>query len=305
MDVCSVIYTGHKPSNSLVLKDLDALQGKIIPYSEVLSNYANKDLAVDAVHGLLQKSVLTQDWTEGDMVIALFDLSPTSSGMELAGLSLLDMASIHLGPGSQLVDWKFAYGSKHNHTGDEAFFSSCIVPVGYFTDIHADGTALAQLIIHHEGEKIWLTWPATTENLQWFDHRFPSGAVGHVLAMEALHKLKGLQVIHATSPCCFVLPPFTFHCVITMKTSTHSGVYFAHKKHWSTAHNGLEFARDVFPKEKFGAFKAGELIGTFLQELRFWKKAKWDESTHRYLEEWEKEMSELAKKINKMETASA
>ncbi|KAJ7855271.1 hypothetical protein B0H14DRAFT_3449067 [Mycena olivaceomarginata] len=41
--------------------------------------------------------------------------------------------------------------------GKELYFSSVWTPSGWFTDIHVDGNGISQILVHVEGEKLWLS----------------------------------------------------------------------------------------------------------------------------------------------------
>ncbi|KAJ7894593.1 hypothetical protein B0H14DRAFT_3646258 [Mycena olivaceomarginata] len=52
--------------------------------------------------------------------------------------------------------------------GKDVFLSSTWAPGGWFTDTHVDGNGCSQVQIHCEGEKLWLIWPPTQKNLDWW-----------------------------------------------------------------------------------------------------------------------------------------
>ncbi|KAJ7191872.1 hypothetical protein GGX14DRAFT_596831 [Mycena pura] len=253
LETFPVTHIGPALTSANVLEDLRHLTGYNVPYSELSGGYSNKELPGEEVLELVSQSELRTPWRNGQRVVALFDLSPLSNtGLRSCKLDLEKIASSCLLPNTIFNNFDFAYGNELGKAfpeksewqlkkqGKDLFTSACWVPTGWFTDIHADRSTLSQLIIHHDGEKIWLTWPVTRENLDWFDLHFPSGPTGHHLVLEALGKLRGLHMVHADHPCAFILPPFTLHCVITMRTSSHSGAFFAHADHWAT---GVTFVR--------------------------------------------------------------
>ncbi|KAJ6449130.1 hypothetical protein C8R45DRAFT_947580 [Mycena sanguinolenta] len=150
--------------------------------------------------------------------------------------------------------------------GKELSFSSVLTPTGWFTDIHIDGNGMLQIMVHFEGEKLWLVWPPTEKNLIWWgiNHPCPPSEVGRQpLAISALKNLEGLQLLHVTEPCTFILLPFAIHLVISFSTSTHTGASFVHETHWPLACVGLEFAKTL----------VSALIEEVVEQERFWLEA--------------------------------
>src|ERR1700761_4468787 len=311
LETFPVTHFGPAPTSANVLEDLRHLTGHNVPYSELSGGYSNKELPGEEVLELVSQSELQTPWRNGQRVVALFDLSPLSNtGLRSCKLDLKKIASSCLLPDAGFTDFDFAYGNELGKAfpekserqlkkqGKYRFHSACWVPTGWFTDIHADRSTLSQLIIHHDGEEIWLTWPATRDNLDWFDLHFPSGPTGHHLVLEALGKLQGLHMVHADHPCAFILPPFTLHCVITMRTSSHSGAFFAHADHWATGVTGLEFTRHIFSIDKFGRQLAQEMIDSSLREQQFWRLVvKKNRDAKKFLDMWKVDMEDLVDKF--------
>ncbi|KAJ7878964.1 hypothetical protein B0H13DRAFT_2051757 [Mycena leptocephala] len=76
-------------------------------------------------------------------------------------------------------------------------------PPGWFSDMHVDFAGLAQAIVHCDGEKLWLFWPATAKNLDWWGCNTLSRG-------SALDAMEGLEVMHVTDACAFIVPPSAF-----------------------------------------------------------------------------------------------
>jgi hypothetical protein len=158
--------------------------------------------------------------------------------------------------------------------GKELYFSSVWTPSGWFTDTHVDGSGTSQILVHVEGEKLWLVWPVTKKILAWWGINHPSPLHGREpLTSLALDNLEGLQVLHVIQPCTFILPPFAIHSVISFSTSSHTGTYFTHSAHWAQARLGLDFAKTLVRNPAFGDIKASVLIEDVLKQAQFWVKA--------------------------------
>ncbi|KAJ7203331.1 hypothetical protein GGX14DRAFT_398912 [Mycena pura] len=131
-------------------------------------------------------------------------------------------------------------------------------------------------------------------------------ADGHHLVLEALGKLQGLRMVHADHPCTFILPPFTLHCVITMRTSSHSGAFFAHADHWATEVTGLEFTKHIFSMDKFGRQLAQEMINCSIREQQFWRRVmKNNRDAKKILDMWREDMENLVDKFAMVPSSNA
>jgi hypothetical protein len=102
-------------------------------------------------------------------------------------------------------------------------WSSTLSPMGSLTHTHCDYHGAAQVMYHIVGEKLWLLWPPTTHNLEWWSMRKYAPAIEN-RTLEAIDGLEGLTIRWVTESTGFYLPPYGFHAVLTFTPSTHSGV---------------------------------------------------------------------------------
>jgi hypothetical protein len=137
-------------------------------------------------------------------------------------------------------------------------WSSTISPSGAVTPPHLDYHGATQLMYHIGGHKLWLLWPPTEKNLQWYRthrDRLPKPEINTTL--EAIEKLEGMR-IHYAKPSDnnangFIVPPYGLHAVLSFTPSTHTGARFWRYEDFSQAMVGLggdiEWSGDP---EKFG-----------------------------------------------------
>jgi hypothetical protein len=79
--------------------------------------------------------------------------------------------------------------------------------------------------------KLWLIWPPTPKNLEWYlIHRthIPTG----VETAEAVGKLEGLTYLIQRTHTAFILPPYHLHAVFSFEASAHCGISFWNTSTW-------------------------------------------------------------------------
>ena len=92
--------------------------------------------------------------------------------------------------------------------------------------MHSDGIGCAQYMIHIQGKKLWLFWPPSPANLEFYAaHHTQVGSDS--LTLSLIHKLEGLQLHYFdNTPTAFVVPPNYLHAVISFTMSAHAGIFF-------------------------------------------------------------------------------
>lgn len=121
------------------------------------------------------------------------------------------------------------YISQNAHVekrGRHPGWASTLCTPGSMTDTHMDYHGPSQLMVNStHAEKLWLIWPPTDDNLSWWSSHHTRLAPEDA-TLEAMAHLEELQVFHCKAGEAFVIPPYTFHAVLTMQVSAHSGVSF-------------------------------------------------------------------------------
>ncbi|KAJ7897974.1 hypothetical protein B0H14DRAFT_3124498 [Mycena olivaceomarginata] len=261
--------------------------------------------ALDPLPGNL---ALKMPWCAGQKIISISEIVATDKGMLRC---CLDWPAIvqQLGAGFAFEDYRcqhtpeeldkifpptFPKSSKSasvheraqylDHRGKEPCVASVRSPPGWFGDTQTDFSSLAQAIVHCDGEKLCLFWPATSQNLDWWGLPL----VRHTSRLEeALGALEGLEVMHITEPCTFIVPPLCIHAVITFAGSTHTCVSFAHAAHWPMAKEGLEFCKRLLRNPIYPTCSAVELVRKFVDEASIWEQAiERDSAGTAYLAAW-------------------
>lgn len=93
-------------------------------------------------------------------------------------------------------------------------------PPGSLSHPHLDYYGAWVIIAHHVGTKLWITWPWTVRNSirHYYATREATGGI-----LECMSTMEGMEVFVVNEPRAFVLPPFTYHAVLSLETAIHSG----------------------------------------------------------------------------------
>ncbi|KAJ7270163.1 hypothetical protein B0H12DRAFT_1229394 [Mycena haematopus] len=324
--------SGLSPSTSLVISDLLFLGHDLVQYTDLRCGTEVPMESISRVFTRMLESQLQAPLVQG-RVIALLNIAATENGILRCMFDLPGMVQ-HLGPQfafhdmdhyfdqdelkklyppprqepikfpgnaskASLISARDAEIAKRTEylreRMKEIFLSSIWTPGGWFTDTHIDGNGSSQLLIHCEGEKLWLLWPPSKKNLDWWGTIHPGTLWGEApLTCSALDNLEELQVLHVTEPCAFILPPFTIHSVIAFSTSTHTGAIFHHSAHWPLAHVGLEFLEKLVKNPRFGEAKSKAAIEDVLKHEKYWIQVMGEESAAaNYLAEWKAKTADI------------
>lgn len=120
-------------------------------------------------------------------------------------------------------------------------WGTSLCSAGMLTDIHYDYHGPAQLMVGISTRKLWLIWPPTHNNLEWwsgFRARTPTG----VETLDAVKHMEGLTLLYQRGINAFILPPYHLHAVLTFETSAHCGVTFWNLQSWKDfSQYGLEW----------------------------------------------------------------
>jgi hypothetical protein len=175
------------PAGSLVLADLIAMGDDLINYQELFTEAEVVREPVSAVLDMHLKSTLMEPWWPGKRIVSLFNITATDKGMLKCRLDwngLLEPSvrirrvrvEVELGKlfpftstgkgGKVPVDAERARHLKER--GKLPRVASFRTAPGWLSDLHIDFVGLASGIVHIDGEKLWLFWPLTPNNLRWW-----------------------------------------------------------------------------------------------------------------------------------------
>lgn len=117
-------------------------------------------------------------------------------------------------------------------------------PSGMVTHVHYDFHSARQLMVHHFGVKLWLTWPPTRWNVEWISKQLNNTSTDKTLL--AIRSLSGMKVwVMKDAERAFYLPPYTLHAVLTFDLSGHSGFRFWHEEDFESIKPLVELELDL------------------------------------------------------------
>jgi hypothetical protein len=120
----------------------------------------------------------------------------------------------------------------------KAEFEACYAMPGAIADPHQDGYFAPHLIIHLGGIKRWFIWADTPENRAVMRRVNLTGLGSDCYAstLEGLKCLTNASVVEARAPLSyFIIPPGTFHAVVTIERAIHLTALFVHPKYFDQA----------------------------------------------------------------------
>ncbi|KAJ7613362.1 hypothetical protein DFH06DRAFT_1370697 [Mycena polygramma] len=330
----TIPYCEQPPTASLLLADLLSLGDDLISYYD-LSGYTLSTDTVASVLDLLHHSTLTVPWSPGHKVVALLNIGASPNGLlrcrfdwdawlgELGlDFAIADLAHQYseeelaklLPPASRrpkkplqkVRQWDALRAKELDAHGKQPYIASVRTPPGWFSDMHVDQAGMSQAMVHCEGEKLWLLWPATEKNLLWWGLQHPEPLFGHGRIMAAVDALEGLQILHLDSPRAFIVPPFSIHAVIGFTSSFHTGVLFAHAAHWPVARDGLDFLQTLIHDPQYPADRVIQLYDRVIFETDIWERATGpDSEAVQYLKAWQRKAAPICEQHKNRNTSTA
>ncbi|KAJ7021067.1 hypothetical protein C8F04DRAFT_1195895 [Mycena alexandri] len=179
------------PAGSLVLADLIAMGDDLINYHKLSAEAETVREPVSAVLDMHLKSTLMEPWRLGKRIVLLLNISATDKGMLKCRLdwnALLEQ----LGPQFAFADYDWMYAEAElgklfpftstkkggkvrvdaerteylKERGKGPWVASVRTAPGWLSEMHIDFAGLASGIAHIDGEKLWLFWPPTPNNLR-------------------------------------------------------------------------------------------------------------------------------------------
>ncbi len=161
----------------------------------------------------------------------------------------LDIRESDIGIGSCNIK-AFPFNKQKESLVDEGGWSSTWTPPGAISHTHMDFYGSMQYFIHFYGKKLWLLWPPTPRNLEWFLSHHKQRANNN-RTLDCINNLEGLQ-LHYVDNCevIFVLKPNTLHACISFSSSGHTGVQVRSLEHFDESYRimlwGIQWLKTGF-----------------------------------------------------------
>ncbi|KAF9528569.1 hypothetical protein CPB83DRAFT_894352 [Crepidotus variabilis] len=170
-------------------------------------------------------------------------------GSESHFFGVLDIPSSDTGISSCLIK-AVPFVDKSYGSLEKYGWSSTLTPVGAVSHTHMDFYGARQFMVHIQGRKLWLLWPPTTKNLEWFK-MYQKERPSSDFTTESIRNLEGLQYYYldGSKPAAFTLQSNTFHACISFSTCMHTALkvwsYDAFPESQRLMEWGLEWVRNA------------------------------------------------------------
>lgn len=191
------------PQKSDIIQDL--IKGKNPNYYDFVNRYGNPDVEYPIFLASMFSACEGNPWEENRRLYGALEIEATSHGL-----------------GSCNIEIPFI--KPQEQIESEEGWTSSWTPPGAISHTHMDFYGSTQYFIHISGEKLWLMWPPTERNLEWFSLLHKQPWTPH-RTLECIEKLEGLQLLYNDSPLTpFILKPNTLHACISLSSCIHSGM---------------------------------------------------------------------------------
>ena len=191
------------PLASDVISDL--VKAKSPNVYDFVNRYGHPDVEYPVFLDCMLKACEGITWRENRRLYGALDICATEDGLGSCGIE------IH-------------FDKPHENLQDEEGWSSTWTPPGAISHTHMDFYGSMQYFFHLSGDKLWLLWPPTENNLEFFSTLHKQTA-GPNRTLECILHLEGLQLLYQNSaPSPFILKPNTLHACISFTSSIHAGV---------------------------------------------------------------------------------
>lgn len=202
------VYDGQEPTMAHVMADLESIP---------MEHLSIIDQGLKSVAFGLSKAQLLAAWFRAPYIrefkatnrlYSILDLPFQKEGSRLCGIKV---------PASVLE-----LGIEEKVEGVKSRGSS-VCPAGTLTDIHKDFSGSGQLMVSIEARKLWLIWPPTAKNLEWWT-AYHTRVASSTLTLDAIEAMEGLRILYHKGKMSFLLLPYHFHAVLTFEASAHCGM---------------------------------------------------------------------------------
>jgi hypothetical protein len=214
--------SGIKPTLAMVFRDMmegdkDGLQFNIV---DTITGLAENNVSTAEFLDFWTQALSSKAWSNNMRLLGALDVPCSPRGLSSCQLKAAPYQSDNNTSFNPKVKWKNG-------------FSTTLTPPGSITNTHTDGIGCAQYMVHIWGRKLWLFWPPTEKNMNYYGSFLAQITPSHFI-VDCVRRLEGLQlhyIDHKFSV--FVLPPNYLHAVISVEASAHMGISFCDPAHFS------------------------------------------------------------------------
>lgn len=214
--------SGIKPTLAMVFRDLmegdkDGLSFNVV---DMITGLAENDISTAEFLDFWTQALSAKSWSNNMRLLGALDIACSPRGLNTCQLNAAPYQSDNNTSFNPKVKWKNG-------------FTTALTPPGSITNTHTDGIGCSQYMVHIWGRKLWLFWPPTENNMEYYGSFLAQITPSHFI-IDCIHKLEGLQLHYINHEfSAFVLPPNYLHAVISIEASAHMGISFCDPSHFS------------------------------------------------------------------------
>ena len=158
--------------------------------------------------------------------------------------------------------------------GHSAAFSVTITQPGSIAEPHVDQSGSASLLNELLGRKLFVVWPPTPKNLEWFSDKYGSFS-GSIFDI-ALEQLEEPYCLVLEQGVYDLLPPGHFHGVLSPTNSAIAGVPIVHSNLREIAERVMKWESDLIERLRQGSSAAKKLADDIergmLEDRELWRR---------------------------------
>jgi hypothetical protein len=214
--------SGIKPTLAMVFRDLikGDKEGLLFNVLDMITGLVENNISAAEFLDFWTQALSAKAWSNNMQLLGALDIPCSPIGLN----------ACHLNAAPYQSDNNTSFNPKVKRKNT---FSTALTPPGSITNTHTDSVGCSQYMVHIWGQKLWLFWPPTEKNMEFYGDFLTQITPSHFI-IDCIHKLEGLQlhyIDHKYSV--FVLPPNYLHAVISIEASAHMGISFCDASHFS------------------------------------------------------------------------
>jgi hypothetical protein len=279
-------HSGIPPSIDHVIRDLIESDnvGTGFNVTDYTTRLPQPGIRADKFLASLMQVQTATSWIPNMRLYGAIDIDVSPRGIGLCGMKP------H--PYDETPGYSFNPKIKWTHPS----WSTVFTPAGCITQTHMDGIGSSQYIIHFSGKKLWLFWPPTEANLNFYSP-FHLQLSPEDLTLHSIRNMEGLEVYYLEDTVeAFVVPPNYLHAVIAITTSAHSGVRFCGYDHFEESFRMMSWMMTWakrYPDVGQTVEESILVVQQLLQEVEWWEEIMRENKKDRRTSQMQKALREV------------
>ncbi|PPQ70780.1 hypothetical protein CVT25_000034 [Psilocybe cyanescens] len=241
------------PTTSLIIEDMTVAEG--FNAVDFITRLPEEDVGLGDFMTSMYFTLSSKPWSPGRRVYGLLDVPATARGIGACGITAhpFDTDPSCVTEGGWTTVW---------------------TPPGGITHPHMDFYGPIQHMVHFHGQKLWLLWPPTTKNLEWYS-RHHKQVAAESLTSQAIQDLEGLHVqyFNGSSEHAFTVAPNYIHAVMSVSDAAHCATRVWRLADFTEAQRFIEWALQWCANSSNSGVTRQEtlmVLDTISQDMSWW-----------------------------------